>query len=95
MRIAGYLLLALGLLSISFSHYAYLHGAKLRALAFTVPLAPEGRAYDASEVREVVRRALDEMGRNMPSTPPTAVMMVAGAVLLDIAGRGKRKAQNA
>jgi hypothetical protein len=95
MRIVGYLLLVLGLLSMSYLHYAHLHDAKLRALAFTVPLAPEGRAYDASEVREIVRRALDEMGRNMPSTPPTAIMMVAGAVLLDIAGRRKRKAKNA
>ena len=66
-----------------------------RAAAFALQSSTEGKTYDVTEVGQTVRRALDEMGRNMPSIPPPALMMVAGAVLLDIAGRRKRKAQNA
>ena len=95
MRIAGYLLVILGLVTTPYLHYAQLHGAKGRAAAFALQSSTDGKTYDESEVGQTVGRALDEMGRNMPSTPPTAIMMVAGAVLLDIAGRRKRKAQNA
>jgi hypothetical protein len=95
MRITGYLLLVLGLVATPYWHYAQLHGAKGRAAAFALQSSTEGKTYDPSEVGQTVRRALDEMGRNMPSIPPPALVMVAGAVFLDIAGRRKRKAQNA
>lgn len=95
MRIAAYLLLVLGLVATPYFHYAQLHGAKGRAAALALQSSTEGKTDDGSEVRETVRRALDEMGRNMPRVPAPVVMMVVGAVLLDIAGRRKRKAQNA
>jgi hypothetical protein len=95
MRITGYLLVVLGLIATPYLHYARLHGAKGRAAAFALQSSPEGNTYDVSEVGQTVRRALDEMGRNMPSIPPPALVIVAGAVLLDIAGRRRRRVQNA
>ncbi len=94
MRVAGYLLLILGLFAMACSHYVRLHGAKGRAASFAFQSMTEAKTQDSSELREIIRRSLDEMGRNMPSIPVApAIMMVAGAVLLDIAGRWNKKAR--
>jgi hypothetical protein len=95
MRFLGYLLLLGGLMSMPFFHFARLHDAKGRTLAHSLNPLSESKAYNVDEVRTVLRGALDEMGEALPQISSSAVVMLAGGILLDIASRRKRKATDA
>ena len=90
MRLLGYLLLLLGFTNMTIVHYARIHDIKGRAQAQAIPSHSENRTFGVNEVSKIVQHALDEMEASYPKFLFFVTIMLAGAILLDIANNRRK-----
>jgi len=91
MRIFGYILLTLGFLWLAV-WCAGSVGPLTRSIGIeNFKKYPEGRQYSSSEVCDAIRIVLIEYQENAHGVVLPATLMLAGGVLLDVAGRRNKK----
>jgi hypothetical protein len=96
MRFLGYLLLCIGFVSLPLLHDVDMHAAKGFAMARAFPADSATKtSFTLREVLDITERALDEMEKLFPRRISSDVVMLAGALLLDLANRRRRKAKDA
>jgi len=91
MRIFGYILLILGFLWLAV-WCAGSVGPLTRSIGIeNFKKYPEARQYSGSDVCDAIRSVLDEYQENAHGVILPAALMLAGGVLLDVAGRRNKK----
>jgi len=98
MRIIGYLLLILGFIlmpAVFMAEYHAISGEVPALVLYSLPAGGDTKAYTWHEWNEVLDRAFDEKAKTIPTIYAPTVMMLIGGILLDIAGRRRKKAIDA
>jgi hypothetical protein len=96
MRIIGYLLLISGFILMPAIFMAEYHAISIQVpglIARSLPAGDDTKAYTWHEWKEMLGRAFDEKAKTIPSIYAPTIMMLIGGILLDIAGRLRRKAK--
>ena len=98
MRLLGYILLFLGFVAMPFYFKAEFHALCGEIVHHANDLARDGgdaKTYTWPECRDIVVKAVRETDRSIPVLCLPLVMMLAGGIILDIAGRRPRKVKDA
>jgi hypothetical protein len=96
MRVIGYLLLIFGFIlmpAIFMAEYHAITGEVPALMLHSLPAGDDTKAYTWHEWREMLGRAFDEKAKTIPTIYVPTIMMLIGAILLDIAGCRRRKAK--
>jgi hypothetical protein len=98
MRLFGYTLLLLGFVAMPFSFKTEFHALSGEIVHHANNLAREGgdaKTYTWPECRDIVVKAVREADSAIPVLWLPLVMMLAGGIILDLAGRRPRKVKHA
>jgi hypothetical protein len=98
MRLLGYTLLFLGFVAMPFCFKAEFHALYGEIVHHANDLARDGgdaKTYTWPECRDIVVKAVREADSSIPVLWFPLFMMLAGGIILDIAGRRPRKVKDA
>jgi len=98
MRLLGYILLILGFVSMPsyfLAEYRVLGGELMQRTNAHVRDSGDTKTYTSHEIGDFVFKAYQETGKSVPVFCFPLFMMLAGGIILDVAGRKPRKVKDA
>jgi hypothetical protein len=98
LRFLGYALLVLGLVLTPAIFMAEYNAIEFQVLSHIVHLLPPDgdiKTYTGQEWKAIYMRAFDENSKTVRTIYPPTILMLVGAILLDISNRRRRKAKDA
>jgi hypothetical protein len=98
MRLLGYILLILGFVSMPFyfqAEYRVLGGELMQRAYAHVRDSGDTKTYTPHEIGDILFKAYQEAGKSVPVLCFPLFVMLAGGIILDVAGRKPRKVKDA
>ena len=98
MRLLGYILLILGFVSMPsyfLAEYRVLGGELMQRANAHVRDSGDTKTYTSHEIGDILFKAYQETGKSVPVLCFPLFMMLAGGIILDVAGRKPRKVKYA